>query len=413
MTDLQQFDDERAQGEAAATTLRTTQAVRERCGQLLARARAGGSDWFEVDGHALERAAREAAARVRPRHPPPLQTVWRHLEAGGVDRRDGLERLLQALTPGERTHARVDLAVIACLLAGDPGSGWSYAETRTGQTLRGPAGLCVATLHAFAAGLFSGDPQRPLQADALGLRALVTDHLALALQVRASNPLPDLPQRAIRLRRLGEWMSEQPEACGDPGRPAGIFDIIISPYGHGIPHTADVHAHDILSQVLVTLSGLSPQAPRLGGVPLGDCWRHEAVRGDGSSDGWLPLHGLAQALAGSLLEPFAWGGVALRGLDALTPIATLAQSQRLLDAGVLRLRDPQAARHPWTLADTPIVEWRALGLALLDAIALRVRETLGLDADTLPGVRLWPADPDREAPDRTQTLQVTQGSGVI
>lgn len=387
MNDLQAFVDERAQGEAAASLLRTTPVVRERCGQLLERLRAGGSNWFELDDTALGDAARQVATCARRRHPGlrfPLFSLWRHLEAGGVDRRAELERLLAPAPVDQRTHTRIDLALVAQFLAGEPGRDWSYTEPATGRVLAGQEGLAVASFHAFTTGLFSGDPQQPLQADALGLRGLVCDHLARALQVHEANPLPGLEARAIGLRRLGEVLSGQPEVFGDEGRPAGVFDIIVSPYGHGVPHTADVQAHDILSQLLVTLSGLTAGGPSLGGIPLGDCWRHPAVRGAGSSDGWVPLHARMQGLAYSLLEPFAWAGVQVRGLPALTAPADPVCGGLLIDTGALRLKDPRVAQDTWAPGDELIVEWRALTVALLERLASAVREQLGLSEEALP-----------------------------
>ncbi len=41
------------------------------------------------------------------------------------------------------------------------------------------------------------------------------------------------------------------------------------------------------------------------GVPLGDCWRHPAIRRDDATDGLVPLHKLSQWLAYSLIEPLA------------------------------------------------------------------------------------------------------------
>ena len=75
-------------------------------------------------------------------------------------------------------------------------------------------------------------------------------------------------------------------------------------------------------------------------MPLGDCWRHAAVRGEGPTDGWMPFHKLSQWLTYSLLEPFEWAGVQVQGLDALTGLPEYRNGGLLLDTGVLRLRDP-------------------------------------------------------------------------
>ncbi|MEJ5988999.1 URC4/urg3 family protein [Ramlibacter sp. PS3R-8] len=373
--------------QAAAATLRTTPAIRDRCGQLLARAREGGSTWFTVDEGAIATAAREVADATRRRYPKghiPFHSRWRHLEAGGVDRKGELDRLMAGLPPTSRAHAMVDLTFISVLLDAGAGADWSYTESASGQGFTRSEGLGVASFHAFTAGLFSSDKDHPLQADAQGLRALQTDHLAAAFQVRGNNPLVGLEGRAILLRRLGEAMSEQPEIFGQDGRPAGIFDLLVSPLGPDVPRTADVAAHDILSQILLACSGIWPASNAIGTIPLGDCWRHAAVRGDGLSDGWVPFHKLSQWLTYSLLEPFAWSGVQVRGLDALTGLPEYRNGGLLLDTGVLRLRDEGAARALWQPGDELIVEWRALTVALLDEVAVEVRKLLHLDAQRLP-----------------------------
>lgn len=373
--------------ETAAAALRTTHAVRERCGQLLARARAGESAWFTVDDQALDSAARAVADATRSRYPKghiPFHSRWRHFEAGGVDRKARLDHLMAGLPPTLRAHAMVDLTFVSVLLDAGAGPGWKYVDTASGQTYTRSEGLAVASFHAFTSGMFSSDRNHPLQADSAGLRGLVTDHLASAFQVSDANPLVGLESRAVLLRRLGEAMAEQPEVFGDDGRPAGIFDMIISPLGPDVPPTADVAAHDILSQILLTLSGIWPAGNAIGAVPLGDCWRHAAVRGEGLSDGWVPFHKLSQWLTYSLLEPFAWSGVQVRGLDALTALPEYRNGGLMIDSGLLRLRDEAVARQVWQPGDELIVEWRALTVSLMDEVAERVRKRLHLDAHQLP-----------------------------
>ena len=373
--------------EAAARELRTTRAVRERCAQLLDRARSGDSAWFTVHDDAVGGAAREVADATRRRYPQlhiPFHSRWRHFEAGGVDRREQLERLLGDVPNAVRARAMVDLAFVSVLLDAGAGADWKYTESATGQTFTRSEGLGVASFHAFTSGMFSSDKDHPLQADARGLRALVTDHLASAFQVSATNPMVGLEGRAVLLRRLGEVMQEQPEVFGrDVPRPAGIFDLIVAP-APTVPATADVAAHDILSQVLLTCSGIWPSGSSLDGVPMGDCWRHAAVRGEGLSDGWVPFHKLSQWLTYSLLEPFTWNGVALHGIDQLTGLPEYRNGGLLLDSGVLRLRDPAAAQRVWQPGDELIVEWRALTVALLDELAGEVRNLLHVDARRMP-----------------------------
>ena len=371
----------------AAEVLRTTAAVRDRCGQLLARARRGESQWWAVDDPRIPDAARAVAAATRDRYPRlhiPFHSRWRHFEAGGVDRKAELDRRLEGQDPAMKAATMIDLTVVSVLLDAGAGAEWKYVEPATGQAFTRSEGLAVASFHAFTSGLFSSDKAHPLQADSAGLRALVTDHLASAFQVGESNPMVGLEGRAVLLRRLGEAMSEQPEVFGEDGRPGGLFDMLVTPHGSQVPHTAGISAHDILSQLLMSLSGIWPAGNNIAGVPLGDCWRHGAVRGEGASDGWVPFHKLSQWLTYSLLEPFAWAGVQVRGLDALTGLPEYRNGGLLVDSGVLVLKDPAVAQALWQPGDELIVEWRALTVALLDELAGQVRKDLGQDEQRMP-----------------------------
>ena len=144
----------RSQGEVAAAMLRTTTAIRERCGQLLDRARIGQSHWFTVDDGRLRAAASEVATATRRRYPKlhvPFHSRWRHFEAGGVDRKAQLEQLLGDVPVQVRAHAMVDLAVVSVLLDAGAGGDWKYVEPATGQTFMRSEGLAVASFHAFTA----------------------------------------------------------------------------------------------------------------------------------------------------------------------------------------------------------------------------------------------------------------------
>lgn len=382
--------DEDAQQAAAA--LRTTVAVRERCGQLLARARRGESRWFTVDDDAIGEAAREIAELTRKRYPHghiPVHSRWRHLEAGGVDRKAELDRLLAGQSHTERARALIDLTVVSVLLDAGAGPDWTYTEPATGTVYTRSEGLAVASYHAFVAGMFSSDKDKPLRADAAGLRGLVTDHLAQVFQVSETNPMVGLDGRAVLMRRLGEVMAEQPEIFGpETPRPGGIFDLILGTAGPDVPPTTDVAAHDILSHLLMSLSPIWPASNFIGQVPLGDCWRHEAVRGEGLTDGWVPFHKLSQWLTYSLLEPFEWSGVRIHGLDALTALPEYRNGGLLIDSGVIQLRDAAFAAQAWQPGDEIIVEWRALTVALMDEVAGAVRQRMHLDADRMPLARV-------------------------
>ncbi len=374
--------------EGAAAALRTTSDIRTRATHLLQRARVGASRWFTVDDDALQSAAVQVAELTRERYPGgaiPFHSRWRHFEAGGVDRKALLDERLASLSPPGKARAMIDLALVSVLLDAGAGPDWKYTESASGQSFTRSEGLGVASFHAFTGGLFSSDPDHPLQVDAAGLRGLVADRLAAAFQAGSGNPLVGLDGRVLLLRRLGETLAAQPEVFGPQGRPGGLFDALVgAPGASAVAPTASVAAHDILSQLLLSFSPIWPAQNAIGLVPLGDCWRHEAVPGAGLTAGWMPFHKLSQWLTYSLLEPFQWAGVRVEGVEALTGLPEYRNGGLLLDAGVLRLRDAALATRLWQPGDELIVEWRALTVALLDELAPLVRAQLGASAEQMP-----------------------------
>ncbi len=374
------LDTEKADG--AAALLRTTTAVRERATHLLGRARAGESAWFDVDDSSVPIAAAEVVDVTQRRYPDldiPFHSRWRHFEAGGVDRKAELDGRLSALAAAARARTMIDLTVVSVLLDAGAGPDWRYEEAASGQRFDRSEGLGVATWNAFMDGLFSGDPGAPLRVDAQGLLSVTSARLAEAFQAGPDNPLVGIDGRMQLLHRLGEALAAQPETFGPLGRPGGLFDRLLPQRG-----PAMISAHDILSQLLVSLSGIWLADNAIGEQRLGDCWRHVAVPGPGLTRGWMPFHKLSQWLTYSLLEPFEWAGVRVLGLDALTALPEYRNGGLLLDTGVLRMRDPGWLRSAWAVDDELVVEWRALTVALLDELAPLVRAGLGVDAMRMP-----------------------------
>lgn len=368
--------------EGAAATLRTTEAVRDRAGQLLRRARAGESTWFEVDDAALATAVDEVVAVTRARYPNldiPFHSRWRHFEAGGVDRKAELDARLATLDPAARARAMIDLTVVSVLLDAGAGPDWHYDEGASGLRFSRSEGLGVASWNAFLDGVFSGDPGVPLRVDARGLAAMTPEVLATAMQVGPGNPLVGIEGRVALLHRLGEAMATQPDVFGLLGRPGGLFDRLLPQAG-----APTIGAHDILSQLLTSLSGIWLADNVIGDQRLGDCWAHPAVGGPGLTNGWMPFHKLSQWLTYSLLEPFSWAGVRVEGLDALTALPEYRNGGLLLDTGVLVVKDQSWLRDAWAVDDQLVVEWRALTVALLDELAPAVRARLGVDATRMP-----------------------------
>jgi hypothetical protein len=98
----------------------------------------------------------------------------------------------------------------------------------------------------------------------------------------------------------------------------------------------------------------------------------------------MPIHKLSQWLSYSLVEPLQQAGLSVTDLDGLTGLAEYRNGGLLVDSGVLVLRDAEAAAKRWPVDSELVVEWRALTVALLDALLPLVRERLGVTAKQFP-----------------------------
>ena len=356
-----------------AEYLLSAAAVRERCSLLLAAAERGTTAHFRVVPERLPDVARLVADVTRRRYPNlvvPPHSRWRHFAAGGIER-------TALVAPGadtqERARARIDLAIVSVLLDAGAGPCWRYSEPETGQVLTRSEGLAVASLRAMQRGLFSADPARPWRADAAKLAAIMPEALGAALQHGPGNELAGLEGRAGLLRSLGAVAAGAPALFGREGRLGRLYD-------YWLPRRAGFPAPAMLHDLLRAFGAIWPGRLTLGGMPLGDCWRHGAVPGDGL----VPLHKLSQWLAYSLIEPLAEAGFSITELDGLTGLAEYRNGGLFIDGGVLAPRDPELVRRPLDPASEPVVEWRALTAALLDRLAPLVRQELGVDPAAFP-----------------------------
>jgi hypothetical protein len=348
-------------------------AVRERCEIVFAAADRGDTPHFRLALDRLGEAADRVAAITRRRYPDlavPLHSRWRHFSGGGIDR----GRLVaERADAAERVRARLDLAFVSVLLDAGAGAGWLYREDATGLVLHRSEGLAVASLRAMQRGSFTADQSDPWRADAAVLALITPARLGTALQHGPGNELPGLDGRAHLLRRLGKAIGADPDRFGAPARPGHLYDFWRA--------QGDViSAPEILSVLLEVLAPVWPARLSLDGMPLGDCGRHCSVPGDGL----VPFHKLSQWLAYSLIEPLEAGGVHVRDLDGLTGLAEYRNGGLFLDCGVVMPREPVLLVRPLDAASEPVVEWRALTVALLDRLAPLVRARLGKSAAEFP-----------------------------
>jgi hypothetical protein len=375
----------RSSPRAAVAWLGTAAAVRQRAHEMLVLAERDALPHFRFLPERLGPAADYVLDTIRRRYPDlaiPFHSRWRHFSVGGRDRWRDLEGTLGPLTREERARVRFDLAITSVLLDAGAGAAWRYREP-DGAVHARSEGLAVASVHLFRAGAVSADPAAPCRADAAALRGLGTDALGQGLQATADNPLNGLDGRAALLRRLGAALEARPDLFGHPGRIGRLFDHLAHVAGGGaLPATA------ILDALIDGLGPIWPGRHSLDGVNLGDVWRHASIHADDATDGFVPFHKLSQWLAYSLIEPLEEAGIPVEAVDDLTGLAEYRNGGLMIDLGLIVPRDPALAERRLAPADEPVVEWRALTVALLDRIAEALREQLGLDAEALPLARV-------------------------
>jgi len=370
----------------AVAWLRTPQAIRARCRELYNLGERDALPNFTLHLDKLDAAADYVAQVIRENYPTlqiPYHARWRHFAAGKIDRWGELAATLKSETPDEIARIRFDLCVTSVLLDAGAGPGWAYAEEGRGKVARSE-GLAVASLHAFKAGLFSGDKGRPLRADAAGLIPLAPNAIGHAFQVSDSNPLVGVDGRAALLRNLGQALKSRADIFGADARIGGMYDYLKAQAAKA----GGLKAAAILAAVLEGLGPIWPSRMSIDGVNLGDVWRHRGLMSDDLTSGLIPFHKLSQWLTYSLVEIFEDSGIPVDGLDDLTGLPEYRNGGLFIDLGVIGVRHDALLKFPIPVEDEAVVEWRALTLALLDRIADPVRARLGKSAAEMPLARI-------------------------
>jgi hypothetical protein len=368
----------------AAERLLSSAAVRERAAEMLEIGLAGSLPNFRIDLAQLEPTAAFVADVIRENYSDlkvPLHARWRHFVFGRRDLWAEIDAKTNWQDANARARAAFDLAIVSVLLDAGAGPDWRYQDAATGLTIGRSEGLALASLRMFAAGAFSSDPRRLLRVDATRLAEISSVALAKGFQASENNPLAGLDGRAALLARFGRAMLDNPKvfAKRDTARPGGLFDHLAA-----VAEDKIVPAPAILHSLLVHLAPIWPGRMTLGGVSLGDTWRHSAITRGDATDGLVPLHKLSQWLSYSLIEPLRDAGIAVSEIDGLTGLAEYRNGGLFVDSGVMVLRDPAQAKLPQPVECELIVEWRALTVALLDRIAPLVREKLGVSPLKFP-----------------------------
>jgi hypothetical protein len=376
---------ETASSEAvAALSLLNAGAVRERAHRMLAIGLEDGLPNFRVHLDAMDGVVDLVLQTTRATYPSldvPFHSRWRHFVLNDVDR--WAETAGRARWPDSASRARAefDLAMVSVFLDAGGGPAWRYRDAKSGLVIGRSEGLALASLAMFGSGAFSANTDDPLRVDAEVLANFPLSELKRGLQVSDSNPLVALEGRVDLLRRLGKLVALKTDIFGrhEGPRPGGLFDHFA-----GLAENSRLPAPVILSELLRQLGPIWPSRLTLGGIALGDCWKHPALTTNDATSGLVPLHKLSQWLAYSLIEPLQRAGIDVTDIDGLTGLAEYRNGGLFIDSGVLAFRDPEDARREHEVASPLVVEWRALTVALLDHLAGGMRKQLGCDAVSLP-----------------------------
>jgi hypothetical protein len=369
---------------AAAFSLLSAEAVRERSQRMFALALENKLANFSIDLSKLDATADRVIATTRRAYPSldvPFHSRWRHFVVDGADRFADIAKAARWQDNAAQGRAMFDLAMISVFLDAGAGTQWSYSDKITGRRIGRSEGLALASLDMFARGAFSAKHDDPFRVDASALAHLSVQQLSDGFQVTNDNPMVGLVGRATLLQALGKLVAENSGvfARNDSPRPGGLFDHLA-----GLADSHSIAAAEILSELLHELGPIWPSRLSLGGIPLGDCWKHPAIVTADATSGMVPLHKLSQWLAYSLIEPLQQAGFNVTDIDGLTGLAEYRNGGLFVDAGVLNLRDPAQAERQHDVSSELVVEWRSLSVALLDKLAAVIRQKLNMDAQSLP-----------------------------
>jgi hypothetical protein len=369
---------------AAAYSLLSAEAVRSRAHRMLAIGLDDKLPHFRVDLDRLDGAVDLVLKTTRKTYPSldvPFHSRWRHFLVNGADRWAAIAKSTTWNNAARRARAEFDLAIVSTFLDAGAGLHWRYLDPATGVSVGRSEGLALASLAMFSDGAFSSKPNEPLRADAKALQQLSVAQLRTGFQVSDDNPLIGIEGRADLLRRLGNVVIAKPDVFGhsDAPRPGGLFDHLA-----GLAEGGAIAASTILGALLHQLGPIWPSRLTLGGVALGDCWRHPSLTTADATNELVPLHKLSQWLAYSLIEPLQTAGVLVTNINGLTGLAEYRNGGLFIDTGVLVFRDPVESSRDHDVGSSLVVEWRALTVTLLDRLAGALRQRLGLDVTSLP-----------------------------
>jgi len=354
--------------------LLSTQAIRDKSHEIF-ESSLNGHTHFEVHQERLAGVASLVADVTRKNYPDlkiPYHSRWSHFEAFGKERVESLFKTLELVDSHERGRVELDLIIVSVLLDAGAGPSWSYQDKELSKSIGRSEGLGVASFDAFVQGRFSSDSANPLRVDGEKLRTFTVEELKEIFQLSETNPLEGLEGRLKLLKNLGERLVSEKDFF-KAARPGGLLD-----YWQTRFPDKQMEAETLLQTLLMSLGPIWPSRLTKDGIPLGDVWEYKGEL--------VAFHKLSQWLSYSLLDTFQRAGWELFAIDALTGLAEYRNGGLFVDTGVLVLRDESQLGKSHAVDSELVIEWRALTLALLEALVPYVRNELKIPDLALPKI---------------------------
>lgn len=392
--------------------LQSLTAVRERCAEVLERAKRDGLQSFRLDLGKMSEASEMIKSLIIKDYGPidtheallsTLQAIpphgrWRHF---GNDNIEVLIEELRMRTRGDQrevVRSLLDLFVVGVLVDAGAGDAWRFTDPRSGKEYRRSEGLAVAALRMFLAGGLSSAKDHPWRVDTRALKGLHESDILEAFQVSENNHLLGVEGRLGLLQRLGSVLEAHPRYFPPDSRgvvrPGALLDCLTEP-GHSV-----VHIDTLWELVIKGFGGIWPESRRnLNGTSLGDVWPCEALP---AGYNLVPFHKLSQWLTYSLMEPMQKIlGIQFVDSDRMTGLAEYRNGGFFVDLGVITLKQgamdegifnarKAAGERATSLVplfapeSQVVIEWRALTVALIDLLAESLRQEFGVSAKELP-----------------------------
>ena len=363
-------------------TLRDPRTIREKAKHLLNLAKEDRLQHFSLDPKQITSTASYIIEVIYDQYPDlniPYHSRWRHFEAGSVDRIKQLHSLSGSCSPEEYGKILYELVIISVLLDAGAGPLWRYAEQSTNKEYSRSEGLALASLSLYQKGAFSAHPSQPFRVDAERLMAFNEEDLTKGFQVTSENPLEGVQGRVALLNQLGTLLTQKTHYFGDHGRLGDFYTYISS-----LQTNNSLSASSLFQAVLDAFNDIWPARLSFHGIPLGDVWIHHALKSNEPGSEYIPFHKLSQWLTYSLIEPLECSGIKVRELDVLTGLPEYRNGGLLIDTHLLKVKNKELFLKPQNPGSEAIVEWRALTVALLDELALLIRQQLHKNASALP-----------------------------